>query len=162
MAPSQRSAVIIGASYGLGAELARELASRGYRLGLAARSADKLETLAGELGVHCTTATLDVIDPAEAVPRLEHLFDEMDGAEEIYLNAGVFNFNKHFELEPELATLEVNVVGFTAMVVTAYRHCKRRGKGTIVGISSVAGLRGGARNPAYNASKAYVSNYLEG
>ena len=119
MAPSQRSAVIIGASYGLGAELARELASRGYRLGLAARSADKLETLAGELGVHCTTATLDVTDPAEAVPRLEHLFDEMDGAEEIYLNAGVFNFNKYFRIiahltgrpDFKIGTYHVNVTG---------------------------------------------------
>ncbi|MBA3065744.1 SDR family NAD(P)-dependent oxidoreductase, partial [bacterium] len=105
---------------------------------------------------------IDISETVFARKQLKELIDEMGGMDIIVLNSGISVTNMGFSAEPELETLAVNVMGFTAMANAAVNYFMDKGSGHLVGISSIAGIRGSAVAPAYNASKAFVSNYLEG
>lgn len=156
------SAVIVGASSGIGRALAHELADDGYEVGLAARRTELLKTLGEELPTKSYVAAMDVTETDTAVERFERLVDAMGGVDLVVLSAGVGSMNDELDWEPERQTIDVNVRGFAALAVAAIAHFERQGAGHLVGISSVASRFGNAAAPAYNASKAFVSTYLEG
>jgi short-subunit dehydrogenase len=93
---------------------------------------------------------------------LGELIREMGGVDVIVISAGIGFINPDLNWEQEEETIDVNVSGFAAMANVAFEHFHSRGSGQIVGISSIAAIRGSGDSPAYNASKAFVSNYLEG
>lgn len=155
-------AIIIGASSGIGAALARRLSAHGYKVGLAARRVELLEQLRSELPNPAFIKALDVSQPEPAMQALQDLAREMGDVELYVVNAGVGFLNPHLDWSKERQTIDVNVLGFAAMVNVAVQALEVRGSGHIVGISSLAALRGGRAAPAYHASKAFVSNYLEG
>ena len=93
---------------------------------------------------------------------LRNLIAEMNDVELFVISAGTGAVNPSLEWQPEQETIAVNVSGFAAMANVAVAHLQRRGSGYLVGISSIGGLRGNPHAPAYSASKAFVSNYLEG
>jgi short-subunit dehydrogenase len=90
------------------------------------------------------------------------LIEELRDVELFIVSAGTGFENAALAWEPERDTIAVNVVGFAAMVNVAVAHLEKRGSGHLVGISSLAALRGIGGAPAYAASKAFVSNYLQG
>jgi len=157
-----KKAIVIGASSGIGRALAKELAANGYELGLAARRTTLLEELQKEIPSTTYIKKIDISDAVSAQKLLRELIDEMGGSDVIVINSGISVTNKDFRAEPELETLAVNVMGFTAMTNVAVNYFLSKGAGHLVGISSIAGIRGSAVAPAYNASKAFVSNYMEG
>lgn len=153
-------AIIIGASAGIGRELAKELARRGYTLGLAARRVELLAGLQRELPVKSYVRGMDVTRTEEARSLLKELIGDMGDVELIVISAGVIFQDPTWE--QELDTINVNVLGFAAMLNCAFNYFCRRGSGHIVGLSSVAAIRGGHGSPVYNASKAFVSNLMHG
>ena len=155
-------AIVVGASSGIGAALARRLAKHGYRVGLAARRGDLLEQLRAQLPNAAVAKIIDISQPEQAMPALRELAAEVGDVELYIVCSGVGFLNPSLEWSQERSTIEVNVLGFAAMVNAAIHLLEARGSGHLVGISSVAALRGGRAAPAYNASKAFVSNYLEG
>ncbi len=157
-----QNAIVIGASSGIGRALAKTLAREGYALGLAARRTDLLDFLARELPTPTFVATLDVSQPEGGMSALGELIARMEDVELFVLNAGTGFINHALDWEPENETVAVNVVGFTAMANVALKHLEQRGGGQLVGISSIAALRGNREAPAYGASKAFMSNYLDG
>ncbi|MEA2082018.1 MAG: SDR family NAD(P)-dependent oxidoreductase [Elusimicrobiota bacterium] len=161
LAPSGK-AIVIGASSGIGRALAKELAANGYEIGLASRRTALLEKLQKEIPSTTHIKKIDISEPSSAQKLLGELIAEMGGADIIVINSGISVTNKNFRAAPELETLAVNVAGFTAMTNVAVNYFLSKGAGHLVGISSIAGIRGSAVAPAYNASKAFVSNYLEG
>jgi short-subunit dehydrogenase len=164
MRPSKygRSAVIIGASSGIGRALAVAISLAGYRVGVVARRTDLLTQLQAELAGPSVMKTVDVSKPEMAMPLLRELIDELGDVELFIVSAGTGFENAALAWEPERETLAVNVLGFAAMVNVAVAHLETRGSGHLVGISSLAALRGVGAAPAYAASKAFVSNYLQG
>jgi len=157
-----RKALIVGASSGVGRALAKTLSVHGYAVGLAGRRLQLLEDLRAELGTASFIRALDVAKPAEAMASLHALIREMDGVDLFVISAGTGFLNPDLEWRLEKATVEVNVSGFVAAANVAAEHFRLRGSGHLVGISSIAAIRGGGRAPAYNASKAFVSSYLAG
>lgn len=157
-----KKVVIIGASSGIGYEAARILSKRGCILGLAARRLDRLEEIKKELGTETHVKKLDISETGEAIKRVEELVAEMGGADSFIIGAGVGLSNKNFEWEIEKKVIDINVTGFAAMVNVAFNYLASHGGGRIAGISSVAAVQGNGPYPAYNATKAFVSNYLEG
>lgn len=155
-----RNAIIIGASSGIGAALAVDLAGRGYGLGLAARRIDQLNELASTLSVRTVVRPIDVADTEEAIRELEGMITELGDVELFILAAGTGHLNPDLAWEPERQTLATNVMGFAAMANVAVAHLTARGSGQLVGISSIAATRGHGTAPAYGASKAFVSSYL--
>jgi short-subunit dehydrogenase len=157
-----KSAIVIGASTGIGRALAFTLSRDGYRVGVAARRTELLATLRAELEGSCVIKTVDVSQPELAMPLLKELIEELRDVELFIVSAGTGFDNAALEWEPERETIAVNVLGFASMVNVAVAHLETRGSGHLVGISSLAALRGIGGAPAYAASKAFVSNYLQG
>lgn len=157
-----KSAIIIGASSGIGRALAVTLSLDGYRVGVVARRTNLLAQLQAELTGPCVIKTADVSQPELAMPLLRELIEELGDVELFIVSAGTGFENTALAWEPERDTIAVNVLGFAGMVNVAVAHLEARGSGHLVGISSIAALRGNRGAPAYNASKAFVSNYLEG
>jgi short-subunit dehydrogenase len=158
---SPSTAVIIGASSGIGEALARELNGAGWRLGLLARRVDRLEFLRQTLAPGTVVRSLDVAqDDAAAI--LEHVLEEIGGADLVIISAGTGHNNHDLCWGLDAETVTVNVLGFMAMAQVAMRHFLARGRGHLVGISSIAALRGNHAGAAYAASKAFQSVYLDG
>lgn len=157
-----KKAIIIGASSGIGEALAKHLAKKGFQLGLTARRFDKLQALQSALPTKSWIKQMDVAKTDEAIAIAKTLIQEMDGVDLFIINAGVLLENPEYTWEKEKKTIEVNVMGFTAMANTCMNYFLEAGKGHIVSISSVAALGGDPSAPAYCASKAFISNYTEG
>ena len=157
-----KTAIIIGASSGIGRALATTLSRDGYRVGVVARRTDLLAGLQAELTGPCVIKTVDVSQPELAMPLLRELIEELRDVQLFIVSAGTGFDNPAFGWEPERETIAVNVLGFAGMVNVAVAHLEARGSGHLVGISSIAALRGSRAAPAYAASKAFVSNYLQG
>jgi len=158
-----KRAIIIGATSGIGRALAKQLANEGYALGLTGRRGELLDSLRAELpGATVHTQVLDVARDADAMAALRDLIARMEGLDLCIISAGVGFLNTDLDWDKESDTIGINVHGFAAMANVALRHFILHRKGHLVGISSVAALRGSGAAPAYNASKAFVSNYLDG
>ena len=153
-------AIIIGATSGIGRALAKEMAQHGYELGLTGRRENLLVELQQELSTPSYIRFMDVTRPEEARRILQELVEEMGGMDVIVLNSGVGTIDPSWESEKRV--IEVNVVGFVALANWAMEYFTERGGGHIVGISSVAALKGYGRTPAYCASKAFISTYMQG
>jgi short-subunit dehydrogenase len=158
---SGRTAVIIGASSGIGEALAHQLNREGWRLGLLARRLDRLEALRRTLGPGTVVRRLDVTqDDAPAV--FDAVLDELGGVDLVIISAGAGHNNRDLNAELDLETVAVNVLGFMKTAQLAVRHFLKRGRGHLVGITSVAALRGNGAGAAYAASKSFQSVYLDG
>ena len=170
MANTEHSTVVItGASSGIGRALALEMARRGHALGLTARRMALLEQFRDELhAVHgkqlrVELATLDVCQSASVGPTLHELFARLGGIDTMVVNAGA-NDVTHIgggDMEKELNLIQTNLIGAIATINAATEHFLKRGKGHLVGISSLASLQPIATQAAYCASKAGFSMYLE-
>ena len=157
-----KKAIIIGASSGIGKELARILAKDHYILGLAARRVELLHELQEELDTNTYVKYIDISRPEEAMNRLTELIAEMKDINIIILTSGTGYINHELDWQKEKDTIDINVSGVTSMINVSLKYFIEKNSGQLVVISSVAALRGGSDGPAYSASKAYISNYLEG
>jgi len=154
----QSKAIVIGATSGIGRELVRVLHLNKYLVGATGRRTDLLEELKSQLQSELYVKEIDVTKP-NAQSMLQSLITEMQGVDIIVISAGTGDLKTNWETEKE--TIETNVIGFTSMANAAFQYFSHKGSGHIVGISSIGAIRGGAA-PAYNASKAFVVNYLQG
>lgn len=161
MALPWQHAIVVGASSGIGAAVARVLAAGGCRVALVARRATELDALARETDglafVHDVTAF-------DEVPALfQRIARELGGLDLVIYSAGVMPAigPSEYDFTKDKAIVDVNLLGAIAWCNEAARRFERAGAGTIVGLSSVAGDRGRRGNPVYCASKAAVDTYLE-
>lgn len=157
-----QKAIIIGATSGIGRALAKVLAENNYILGLAGRRVELLESLRKEIKVETHIKNMDVSRPEEAMKLLDELIAETGGMDLIVISSGTGHINKDLAWDKEKEAIDVNVLGFAAIAGAAMNYFIKQKSGHIVGISSIAALRGSREALAYNASKAFDSNYLEG
>jgi short-subunit dehydrogenase len=155
---------ITGASSGIGAALAKEFAGRGACLGLVARRREALETLVAKLPGRHHLYAVDVTD-AEAIIAAGRAFDTATGGADIVVaNAGISVGMKteHYEDLAQLRRVfDTNVFAIASTFHPFIAPMKTRGRGTLVGIASVAGIRGLPGSEAYCASKSAVITYCE-
>lgn len=163
---SGRVAVITGASSGIGAATARALAADGYRVALLARRADRLTTLAEELGNDSIAITADVTDRDALVAAAQRVQDELGGADVLVNNAGVMllgPFNTH-QRNDYRQMVEVNLLGAITATEVFLDQLKTgaadRGA-DIINISSVAGRTARAGNGVYAATKWGLNGWSE-
>ncbi len=156
-----KNAIIIGASSGIGRELALQLTAMNYRLGVTARREDLLKKLEAALNKDSFTQKMDITDTENAITVFSEIAGKLGTVDLVIISAGTGYIDTRMPWENDRQTIDVNVRGFTAIANTAYKLFKEQGHGHLAGISSVAAVRGGA-TAAYNASKAYVSSYLTG
>lgn len=164
---TNQRAVLTGASSGIGLELARELARRGYDLALLARRADLLEATARELsasGIRAVAIACDVADGAAVRDAVRRGEQELGGPFDLAIaNAGVSipNHATRFNIADADLVIRVNVLGVMYLYDAVVHGMIERKAGRFVGIASVAGLRGLPTSGPYSASKAAVQAFLE-
>ena len=157
-----KKAIIVGATSGIGKELAKVVSQNNYIVGLAGRRIQLLDELKEELPGDSFIKRIDVAKPDEALNHLNELIAEMGDVDLIVLSSGIGFINHDLDWAKEKETIDVNVSGFAVMANVAMHHFLSNGSGHLVGISSIAAIRGDDSAPAYNASKAFISNYLAG
>lgn len=152
--------VIIGASSGMGLEVAKLFLDRGCRVGVAARREDRLEALKQLAPDRVVTAALDVTAD-DADRRLRDLIEELGGMDLFFYSSGIGKQNRTLSPDIELNTINTNAMGFARMIGEAYRYFAEQGKGHIAAITSIAGTKGLGPAPAYSATKALQNVYLQ-
>jgi short-subunit dehydrogenase len=156
-----RNAVIVGGTSGIGLELAKLLCERQTRVVITGRRRELFARLQQDLGPTCLPRYMNVTRYEEARQSLLDIIGELGNVDLIVISAGVGFIDHEHTWQNEKTTLDVNVTGFGAVANAAFAYFLARGSGHLVGISSIAGLRG-TDVPAYSASKAFVTNYLQG
>ncbi len=156
-------AIVVGASSGIGAEIARVLAERGCKVAVVARRMDRLERLRGENPERVFAFRHDVLCYEEVPALFQEITKQLGGLDLVVYAAGVMPEigPNEYDFAKDKAILEVNLLGCVAWMNQAAIRFENTRSGTIVAIGSVAGDRGRAGQPVYNASKAAVATYME-
>lgn len=155
-----KKAIVIGATSGIGKALAKILVEENYRVGITGRRALKLEEIRNSNPAHYISKSYDCTTESNS-DNLTELTNKLGGLDLLIMSSGTGNVNSELIYSEDEKTLDLNVKAFTEVMNWAYNYFKEQGKGHIVAISSVAGLRGSQHAPSYFASKAYQINYLE-
>jgi short-subunit dehydrogenase len=163
-----KTVFITGASLGIGRALAVELARRGYDLFITARRLDALEQVRGEIadtapGRRVEIRQLDVTEYADVARAIGEAADQLGRLDIVIANAGVGNSGPVGKGNMERARLivDTNLIGAMATIDAAVVLFRRQGGGQVVGVGSVAGVRGLPGSSSYSASKAGIAVYLE-
>jgi short-subunit dehydrogenase len=166
--PPRPWALVTGASAGIGAQFARELAARGWNLALTARRAERLHALAGELerahGIRCHAMALDLADP-EAPRRLHESTEAAGIAIEMLVNNAGYGVPGSLVSQPWPVHRDFIEVLVTAPVALSWQYLpgmQQRGRGFIINIASLAGhMPGSAGHTLYAASKAWLIKFSQ-
>jgi len=150
-----KRAIVVGASSGIGMEVARLLLQQGWTVGVAARRMELLQTI-GQVEVVQIDVTAE-----DAAEHLRELIAQMGGMDLFFYASGIGKQNRELKEDIELATMQTNGVGFTRMIGEAYRYFATQGEGHIAAITSIAGTKGLGPAPAYSATKAMQNVYLQ-
>ncbi len=154
-------ALVTGASGGIGAALARELALHGHDLVLAARGVEEMRALAvelGELGATATVIAADLSKPGAAAALAEDIASRGLMLDVLVNNAGLGAAGRFDRIDPDRIAeiLQVNIVALTELTRLVLPGMVARGHGRVMMVASVAAFQPGPRMAAYFASKAYV------
>ena len=155
-----KKAIIIGATSGIGQEVARLLVRQGWRIGIAGRREEALRSMQQTNPEQIEMQCLDVTED-NAILHLNRLVDRLGGMDLFFLSSGVGYQNRNLEPEIELNTARTNVEGFTRMVDTAFSYFRNNGGGHLAVISSIAGTKGLGVAPAYSATKRFQNTYID-
>lgn len=151
--------VIMGATSGIGLELARIYHAQGHSVAIAGRRIERLHRISNELG-NCPFAQID-ITKEDATFHLTTLIECLGGMD-LYLHvSGIGKQNKSLDTQLELSTVETNALAFTRMITFAYHYFVQQCHGHIAAISSIAGTKGIGVAPSYSATKRFCNTYLE-
>lgn len=152
----------MGATSGIGLEVARVLADRGWQTGLAGRRIERLEQLKKELPNVTAVRQIDITEDTSP-DRLAGMIAEMGGIDLYFHSSGIGWQNTELDSEKETATVETNAAGFVRMINVAWHHFAAHPErhGHIAVISSIAGTKGLGAAPAYSATKRFQNHYIE-
>ena len=152
----------MGATSGIGLEIARRLAKEGWGIGIAGRRRELLEQIQQETPGIVATECIDVTHE-DAPQQLLELIRKTGGLNLYLHSSGIGYQNTELDMERELATVETNALGMTRMVGTVFHYLEQHPeqKAQIAVISSIARTKGLGAAPAYSSTKRYTSHYLE-
>ena len=167
MSDALGTALVTGASAGIGTEFATQLAARGHGVVLVARDRDRLEVLAKDLGARHSVPTeilvADLTDPSQLATVEGRLTDRDRPVEVLVNNAGFATNGRLHELDRDTETREVNlnVVALVRLTQAALGPMVERGSGAVLNVSSLAGGQPTPGNATYGATKAFVSSFTQ-
>ncbi len=157
-----RKAIVIGATSGIGKGLAKILVGNNYLVGITGRRKELLNELKSDNPNLYYTHTFDITDTTSIAENLKILTTELGGLDLLIISSGTGDLNERLDFEIEKRIIETNVTGFTCIANWAFNYFEKQKSGHLVAIGSIGGLRGSRIAPAYNATKAFQINYLEG
>ena len=152
--------IIIGATSGIGKELALLYLKKGHKVGITGRRANLLQEVKNQHPANVITSCFDVTG-SENQKHLQGLINELGGLDLLIYNSGFGDPSEEFNMENEIRTTKTNVNGCVDIAGYAFNYFVKQGYGQLAFTSSIAGLRGNSWAPAYSASKAFMSNFAE-
>lgn len=155
-----KRAIIIGATSGIGQEVAKILLLEGWKLGVAGRRQSALEIFQQIAPDQIEIEELDITQE-EATDKLQILINKLGGIDLFLLSSGIGYQNINLDSKIELDTARTNVEGFIRMVDSAFTYFKEKGGGHLAVISSIAGTKGLGVAPAYSATKRFQNTYID-
>lgn len=155
-----KRAIIIGATSGIGQEVAKILLLEGWKLGVAGRRRSALEIFQKIAPDQIEIEELDITQE-EATDKLQILINKLGGMDLFLLSSGIGYQNINLDSKIELDTARTNVEGFIRMVDSAFTYFKENGGGHLAVISSIAGTKGLGVAPAYSATKRFQNTYID-
>ena len=155
-----KKVIIIGATSGIGREVALIYIAQGWKVGVAGRREAELESLRAEYPEQVYAQTLDVTQE-DAPEKLHALIEQVGGMDLFLLSSGIGKQNPTLETGLELATAATNVEGFIRMTNAAFHYFEQQGHGHLAVISSIAGTKGLGAAPAYSATKGFQNIYMD-
>jgi short-subunit dehydrogenase len=156
-----KKVIIVGATSGIGLELAKLYINNGDTVGVTGRRNELLTKLQQEFPKQVFTESFDVRGN-ENIHHLTSLVNKMGGLDMFIYNSGFGDISKPLDWDIDKKTTEINVTGFIEMVNWSFNYFVQKGEGQIAATSSIASIRGNSMAPAYSASKAFMSTYMEG
>jgi short-subunit dehydrogenase len=162
--PAEGSTCLVtGASSGIGAEIARELARRGHGVTLMARREDRLRELAAELHVRAEVVACDVSDEAARARAVREIEERGLTVEVLVNNAGFGSAGRFQDIEKDnaISMVRTNVEAVVDLCGTYVREMIGRGRGAILNVASTAAFQPLPRQATYAASKAFVLSFTE-
>jgi short-subunit dehydrogenase len=157
-----KKAIIVGASSGIGFELAKRLAANGYQVGATGRRFSLLLELQATMPAAIFPMEMDACDLTGVEKHLNDLSIQLGGLDLLIISAGIGEVNPLLDFRLEKQMIDINVSGFTVVADWAFNYFLQQGSGTLAAITSIAALRGNRQSPAYSATKSYQVIYLEG
>ena len=155
-----KRAVIMGATSGMGQEVASILAGKGWKIGVAGRREEKLKEIQQLFPQNIEYQVID-IEKENAPELLLSLVEKIGGMDLYFHGSGVGWHNEELDLSTELKTVSTNALGFTRMVDSAWHYFRQKGEGHIAVISSIAGVKGLGPAPSYSATKSFDNTYIQ-
>jgi NADP-dependent 3-hydroxy acid dehydrogenase YdfG len=165
--------IVVGASSGIGREVARVFCKNGYKVGGIARREEALQSLANELGENFIFKVGDVREDFTRA-TVSQLIQDLGGCDIFIMDAGVWSdvrtplnaemvngLDWDMLLQDQLATISTNVSGFVRMASVVLDYFVKQKAGHFVGVSSVDAVRGNPAAMVYSSSKAFVSTYMQ-
>ena len=156
-----KNAIVFGATSGIGEALANLLVKEGYKVLITGRRIERLESIQALNPAQYVVKEHDITDINATNKIFEELPSIFEKIDLIIHNAGIAVPNFDLSWEKDLPTLETNVLGATKVYQLAYNYFKDQGYGHLVGVTSIASIRGNRQVAAYHASKAFQASYLE-
>lgn len=156
----EKKAVVVGATSGIGKEVADLLWQDGWTVGVAGRRSERLEAFCKKCGCRAAFEPIDVTQ-GDAGERMLALIDKIGGADLIVLVSGIGSQNRQLDTEIELRTVSTNAEGFVRMATAAFNYFKIKGGGHIAAVTSIAGTKGLGAAPAYSATKRFQNTYMQ-
>jgi len=157
-----KKAIVIGATSGIGKGLAEILVKNGFNVGITGRRTELLEELRAQKPESFIISKFDINDIKNNNNNLEKLVADLGGLDMLIISSAIGDININLDYRIEKQTIDINVTGFTSVINWAFHFFENQKFGHLIAITSVGGLRGSGYAPAYNATKAFQINYIEG
>jgi short-subunit dehydrogenase len=156
-----KNAIIFGATSGIGKSLTEILIKEGYNVAITGRRLSLLEELKSKFPERIIVKQNDIQDIEKVEKIFLEIVQEFKTIDLVIQSSGVGFVNPKLEWDKEEQSINTNVLGVTKLYTLAYNLFKKQQFGHLVGITSIASIRGNRSAPVYFASKAFQKSYLE-
>lgn len=156
-----KKAIVIGGTSGIGRGLTEKLVENGWTVGITGRRTELLAEIKASSKNLILTQEHDIREIESSDEKMSFLFDKLKPVDLVIVSAGISKLNEELDWNIENNVIQTNVNGIAKVYEFVFSKFKKQGFGHLVGVSSIASLRGNRFCPSYSASKAFQANYLE-
>lgn len=156
-----KNAIVIGGTSGIGRGLAEKLVENNWTVGITGRRTELLSEIQTSSDNQILIQEHDIKDLSTSDEKMESLFLQLKTVDLVIVSSGISELNQELDWKIENDVIQTNVNGIAKVYEFVFSKFKKQGYGHLVGISSIASVRGNRYCPSYSASKAFQANYLE-
>lgn len=156
-----KKAIVIGGTSGIGRGLAEILIANKWTVGITGRRTNLLNEIKASAPNQVIVQEQDIKELHSSEQQMESLYSQLQKIDLVIVSSGASELNQELDWSKEHETIKTNVIGIAKVYEFVFSKFRKQGYGHLVGISSIASIRGNRYAPSYSAAKAFQANYLE-